>query len=41
MSTNINAKELNSRLWTEWKNGMKILIESLLKDSVELLSSLG
>ena len=19
----INAKELNSRLWTEWKNGMK------------------
>ena len=25
MSTNINAKELNSRLWAEWKNIMNIL----------------
>jgi len=39
MSTNINAKELNSRLWTEWKNGMKIMAESLLKDSVDLSGS--
>ena len=37
----IGAKELNSRLWAEWKNGMKIMMESLMKDSVELLSSLG
>ena len=36
----INAKELNSRLWTEWKNGMKIMMESLLKDSVDLPASL-
>ena len=39
MSTNINAKELNSRLWTEWKNGMKIMAESLLKDSVDISGS--
>ena len=36
----INAKELNSRLWTEWKNGMKIMMESLMKDSADLPSSL-
>lgn len=40
MSTNIDAKELNSRLWTEWKNGMKIMMESLMKDSADLPSSL-
>ena len=40
MSTNINAKERNSRLWAEWKDGMKILMESLLKDSADLPSSL-
>ena len=39
MGMNIDAKELNSRLWAEWKNGMKIMIESLLKDSVDLSSS--
>ena len=37
----IGAKELSSRLWAEWKNGMKIMMESLMNDSVELLSSLG
>ena len=36
----INAKELNSRLWTEWKNGMKIMAESLMKDSVDLTTAL-
>ena len=36
----IDAKELNSRLWTEWKNGMKIMAESLMKDSVDLTASL-
>ena len=36
----INAKELNSRLWAEWKNGMKIMAESLMKDSVDLPASL-
>ena len=40
MSTNINAKELNSRLWAEWKNGMKIMAESLMKDSVDLTTAL-
>ena len=40
MCMNINAKELNSRLWTEWKNGMKIMMESLMKDSVDLTASL-
>ena len=39
MGMNIDAKELNSRLWAEWKNGIKIMIESLLKDSVDLSSS--
>ena len=36
----IDAKELNSRLWAEWQNGMKIMMESLMKDSVDLASSL-
>ena len=36
----IDAKELNSRLWAEWKNGMKILMESLLRDSAGLPASL-
>ena len=36
----IDAKELNSRLWGEWKNGMKIMMESLMKDSADLPSSL-
>lgn len=36
----IDAKELNSRLWAEWKNGMKIMMESLMKDSADLPSSL-
>jgi len=40
MSTSIDAKELNSRLWAEWKNGMKIMAESLMKDSVDLPASL-
>ena len=36
----IDTKELNSRLWAEWKNGMKIMAESLMKDSVDLPASL-
>ena len=36
----IDAKELNLRLWAEWKNGMKIMMESLMKDSADLPSSL-
>ena len=40
MGMNIDAKELNSRLWAEWKNGMKIMAESLMKDSVDLTASL-
>ena len=28
----IDIKDMNSRLWTEWVNGMKIMMESLLKD---------
>jgi len=36
----IDAKELNSRLWAEWKNGMKIMMGSLMKDSVDLTGSL-
>ena len=35
----IDTKELNSRLWAEWKNGMKIMAESLLKDSVDISGS--
>ena len=40
MGMSIDAKELNSRLWAEWKNGMKIMMESLMKDSADLSSSL-
>ena len=40
MGMSIDAKELNSRLWAEWKNGMKIMMESLMKDSADLPSSL-
>lgn len=40
MGMSIDAKELNSRLWAEWKNGMKIMMESLMKDSANLPSSL-
>ena len=36
----IDTKELNSRLWAEWKNGMKIMMESLMKDSADLPASL-
>ena len=28
---NIDANELNSRLWAEWRNGMKIMSESSSK----------
>lgn len=31
---------MNSRLWAEWKNGMKIMMESLMKDSVDISGSL-
>ncbi len=41
MGMSINAKELNSRLCAEWKNGMKIMVEPLMKDSADLLPSLG
>ena len=40
MGMSIDAKELNSRLWAEWKNGMKIMMESLMKDSADLPSLL-
>ncbi len=39
MGMNIDPKELNTRLWTEWKNGMKIMAESLLKDFSDLCLS--
>ena len=35
----MDPKELTTRLWTEWKNGMKIMAESLLKDSGDLCFS--
>ena len=40
MGMSIDAKELNSRLWAEWKNGMRIMMESLMKDSADLPASL-
>ena len=36
----IDVKDMNSRLWAEWKNGMKIMMESLMKDSVDISGSL-
>ena len=40
MGMSIDAKELNSHLWAEWRNGMKIMMESLMKDSADLPTSL-
>lgn len=31
-----DVKDMNARLWAEWKNGMKIMMESLMKDSVDI-----
>ena len=39
MSMSIDTKELNSRLCAECKNGMKIMVESLMKDSADLSGS--
>ena len=35
----IDKKELSTRLWTEWTNGLKILANSLAKDQVEIINS--
>ena len=32
----IDVKDMKSRLWAEWKNGMKIMMESLLKDYADI-----
>ena len=36
----IDKKELQSRLWTEWTNGLKITADSLAKDQIELMMSI-
>ena len=35
----LDKKELASRLWTEWTNGLKILGDSLAKDQIEIINS--
>ena len=37
----IDKKELQSRLWTEWTNGLKITADSLAKDQIEYKSTLS
>ena len=36
----IGKKELQSRLWTEWTNGLKILGDSLAKDQIDIINSI-
>lgn len=35
----IDKKELSSRLWTEWANGLKITANSLGTDQIEIINS--
>ena len=35
----LDKKELASRLWAEWTNGLKILGDSLAKDQIEIINS--
>ena len=35
----IDKKELQSRLWTEWTNGLKITANSLGTDQIEIINS--
>ena len=35
----IDKKELQSRLWTEWTNGLKITADSLAKDQIDIINS--
>lgn len=35
----LDKKELATRLWTEWTNGLKILGDSLAKDQIEIINS--
>ena len=34
----IDKKELQSRLWTEWTNGLKITADSLAKDQIDIIN---
>ena len=36
----IDKKELQSRLWTEWTNGLKITADSLAKDQIDIVNSI-
>ena len=35
----IDKKELSTRLWTEWTNGLKITANSLATDQIEIINS--
>ena len=35
----IDKKEMQTRLWTEWTNGLKILADSLMKDQIDIINS--
>ena len=35
----VNKEEIKSRLWTEWVHGLKLLCESLQKDSLDIIHS--
>ena len=34
-----NKEEIKSRLWTEWVHGLKLMGESLQKDSIDIINS--
>ena len=35
----IDKKEMQTRLWAEWTNGLKILADSLMKDQIDIINS--
>lgn len=39
MTMAIDKKEMQTRLWAEWTNGLKILADSLMKDQIEIINS--
>lgn len=39
MTMAIDKKEMQTRLWAEWTNGLKILADSLMKDQIDIINS--
>ena len=35
----VDKKEMQTRLWAEWTNGLKILADSVMKDQIDIINS--